>query len=138
MSMAWSREVRIPFFDYRLVELLVNLPVELKLNKGWTKYIFRKAMEPYLPKEIAWRKDKQGFVNPQSEWLKFELKHTVLSYLEEDSLIFKHNIVKRKELLELYNLYCKQKAGKGSVWFKDIFNPLAMEIWLRQNERFIQ
>jgi len=138
MSMAWSREVRIPFLDYRLVELLVNVPVELKLNKGWTKYIFRKAMEPYLPTEIAWRKDKQGFVNPQSEWLKFELKHEVLSYLEEDSLIFKHNIVKRKELLELYKLYCKQKPGKGSVWFKDIFNPLAMEIWLRQNERYIQ
>jgi asparagine synthase (glutamine-hydrolysing) len=37
----------------------------------------------------------------------------------------------------LYEQYCKQKTNQGKVWFKDIFNPLALEIWLRQNERYI-
>lgn len=137
MSMAWSREVRVPFLDYRLVELLVNLPVELKLNKGWTKYIFRKAMEPYLPKEIVWRKDKQGFVNPQSEWLKLELKEELLRYFSPDSLIFKYKLINRTELLDMYQSYCKQRPEKGAVWFKDIFNPLALEIWLRKYSSYI-
>jgi len=137
MSMAWSREVRVPFLDYRLVELLVGLPTNMKLKNGWTKYILRKAMEPYLPKSIIWRKDKQGFVNPQSEWLKHSLKPNVLRYFEEDSLIFKHDLVDRDQLLALYRRYCKQKPNQGQVWFKDIFNPLALEIWLRQNERYI-
>lgn len=137
MSMAWSREVRVPFLDYRLVELLMGLPTSMKLQHGWTKYIFRKALEPYLPKTIIWRKDKQGFINPQSEWLKHSLKSNVLSYFEEDSLIFKHSLVDRDQLLELYGRYCKQKPNQGQVWFKDIFNPLALEIWLRQNERYI-
>lgn len=137
MSMAWSREIRVPFLDYRLVEFLINLPVELKIKKGWTKYILRKTMEPYLPSSITWRKDKQGFVNPQSEWLKHRLKDQVLNYFSPEGMIFKYDMVRRNELLSLYEMYCKQKAGRGIVWFKDIFNPLALEIWLRQYERYL-
>lgn len=138
MSMAWSREIRVPFLDYRLVEFLISLPSYMKLNKGWSKYIFRKAMEPFLPREIAWRKDKQGFVNPESEWLKDRLKEKVLSYFEESSLMFKYKIVTRGNLLELYNRFCNQQPGKGSIWHQQIFSPLALEIWLRQNEKYIQ
>jgi len=55
------REIRLPFLDYRFVQLLLSLGPELKLRDGWTKWVFRKAMESYLPKSIVWRKDKQGF-----------------------------------------------------------------------------
>jgi asparagine synthase (glutamine-hydrolysing) len=73
-SMAFSREVRLPFLDYRLVELMLNAPIESKLFKGWTKYSLRKAFAKWLPPEIAWRKDKQGFTMPQEEWLRGDLK----------------------------------------------------------------
>lgn len=137
MSMAWSREMRVPFLDYRLIEALIPVSMEMKLKNGWTKYIFRKAMQPYLPKQIVWRKDKKGFVNPQSEWLKKELKEGVLDYFAEDSLIFKNKLVERKNLLAKYQAYCQQEASQGTVWYKDIFNPLALEIWLRKFERYI-
>ncbi|GAB7388786.1 asparagine synthase (glutamine-hydrolyzing) [Bacillaceae bacterium] len=137
MSMAWSREVRVPFLDYRLIEKLIPLSMDFKLKDGWTKYIFRKAMEPYLPKEIVWRKDKQGFINPQSEWLKNDLKKGVLEYFKEDSLIFKYKLINRQKLIQAYEVYCKQPAGKGFIWFKDIFNPLALEIWLRKFIKYL-
>lgn len=137
MSMAWSREIRVPFLDYRLVEKLVSLPVNLKLHQGWTKWIFRQAMQPYLPPAITWRKDKQGFVNPQSEWMKHELRPGVSAYFSPDSLIFKYDLVDRKKLLYAYEGYCRQAAGKGKFWFKDVFNSLALEIWLRRYERYI-
>lgn len=137
MSMAWSREVRVPFLDYRLIETLVPLPIEMKLQNGWTKSIFRKAMEPYLPKEIVWRKDKQGFVNPQSEWLKNELKDKVVEHFSEDSLIYKYRLINRENLIKKYDEYCHQEVGKGGIWFKDIFNPLALEVWLRKFEKYI-
>ena len=70
MSMAVGREIRLPFLDYRLVSLLVPLPVDFKLRAGWTKWIFRRALEPLVPKEIAWRKDKQPFVVPQNQWFR--------------------------------------------------------------------
>jgi len=132
MSMAWSREVRLPFLDYRLIEKILPLAPRYKLYNGWSKYLLRKAMEPLLPPEIAWRKDKQGFVNPESEWLKHELRDEVLRYFSPDSLIFAHGLIHRENLLAKYERYCRQPAGKGAIWFKDIFNPLALEIWLRQ------
>ena len=52
MSMAHGREIRLPFLDPRLMDLLLPLPPEFKLNGGWTKYIFRKAMEPWVPAEF--------------------------------------------------------------------------------------
>jgi asparagine synthase (glutamine-hydrolysing) len=131
MSMAWARELREPFLDYRLLEKVIPLPPSLKLQHGWTKYIFRKAMEPYLPPEITWRKDKQGFVNPQSEWLKHELRPGVLKYFSEDSRMFKLGLVNYDNLQRKYRAYCQQPALKGNIWLIDIFNPLALEIWLR-------
>lgn len=135
MSMAWSREIRVPFLDYRLVDMLSNLPIELKLRSGWTKYIFRRALSPFLPQEIAWRKDKQGFINPESQWLKSSLKAEVLNYFEEDSLIFKHQIIDRNKLIEKYNKYCQ--VNNNSVAYRDIFNPLSLEIWLRKYQTYI-
>ncbi len=137
MSMAWGREIRVPFLDYRLVELLLPLPIDKKLHKGWTKYIFRKAMEGRLPDEITWRKDKQGFVNPQSEWLKSDLKEKVQSYFRPDSLMALAGFVNPQMLNKKYESYCRQSTGQGVISYKDIFNPLALEIWLRKYENYI-
>ena len=60
-TMAIPVEQRFPFLDYRIVELGLQLPPAYLFKNGWTKYILRKAMEPYLPKKILWRKDKMGF-----------------------------------------------------------------------------
>ena len=137
MSMASSREIRVPFLDHRMIQKLIPLPMETKIKSGWTKHVFRKAMEPLLPKAIAWRRDKMGFDNPQSEWLKNTLKPTVLEYFGEDSLMFRLNIVNRRELLRKYEAYCKQPATSGTISYKDIFNPLAIEVWLRKFERYV-
>ena len=68
-SMAFGREVRLPFLNHELVDFLFTLPPQFKINNGWTKYILRKSFEDILPKEIAWRKDKIGFEPPQKNWL---------------------------------------------------------------------
>jgi asparagine synthase (glutamine-hydrolysing) len=68
-SMAFSREVRLPFLSHQLVEFLFSLPSEFKIHDGWTKYVMRKAFEPILPNEITWRVDKIGYEPPQSRWM---------------------------------------------------------------------
>ncbi len=70
MSMATSLEVRVPILDHKMVEFAFSIPGRLKLRglKG-TKYIFKKAMVPYLPGEIL-RRPKQGFSIPIKNWLK--------------------------------------------------------------------
>jgi asparagine synthase (glutamine-hydrolysing) len=69
-SMANSVEVRLPFLQHKIVEFVFTLPDNFLLNGGWTKYILRKSMEEYLPKEICWRKDKVGYASPQENWMK--------------------------------------------------------------------
>lgn len=81
-SMAFSIESRVPFLDHRLVEFSLSLENHWKIKRGWTKFVLRKSMENNLPNEIAWRKDKKGFVTPQQAW-KEQLKLNLFSYLKE-------------------------------------------------------
>lgn len=68
-SMAFSREVRLPFLSHELVEFVFSLPIEFILYSGWTKYILRNAYKNEIPSEIAWRVDKIGFEPPQEMWM---------------------------------------------------------------------
>lgn len=76
-SMHFAIETRLPFLDYRLVEFGLGLSVRVKLNKGWTKWPLRAAMERILPANICWRKDKIGFAAPDQIWLN---QHSSIMY----------------------------------------------------------
>ncbi len=69
-SMRHSIETRLPFLDYRLMEVAASIPLKHKLHAGWTKYVVRKVAEPHLLEEITWRKDKLGFEAPTRVWLR--------------------------------------------------------------------
>jgi asparagine synthase (glutamine-hydrolysing) len=67
-SMAWSREVRLPFLDHRLVEMCLALPTSHLFRNGETKRVLRRAMRGTVPNEILDRKDKIGFQAPWTRW----------------------------------------------------------------------
>jgi len=68
-SMHFSIETRVPFVDYKVVELAYSLPFSYKMHQGWSKYILRKSAKGKLPDEIVWRKTKYGFEAPTKTWL---------------------------------------------------------------------
>ena len=72
MSMAASVEVRVPFLDRDLVELANGLPVALKQRGRHGKWILKRAMEPYLPRDVIYR-PKTGFGAPLRRWVRGEL-----------------------------------------------------------------
>jgi asparagine synthase (glutamine-hydrolysing) len=63
-------EHRFPLLDYNMIEIGLQLPISYLFKNGWTKYLIRKAMEPYLPYEIVWRKKRTGFTFPITLFLK--------------------------------------------------------------------
>ncbi len=83
-SMAHSIESRVPFLDYRLVELGVNLKTNYLSHRGMSRPLYRKALKPYLPEEVVNRKDKLGFPVPFKEWTKGELKEFIYDSLFHD------------------------------------------------------
>src|SRR2546425_98357 len=137
MSMAFAREIRLPYLDYRLVNMVLPLAPRWKMRAGWSKWVFRKAMEADLPPEIVWRRDKQGFANPQSEWLKRELRPQIEALLRGDMVTATHGLLDQSALRRRYEAYCRAPSDRGSISFKDIFNPIALEIWARQFDRFL-
>jgi asparagine synthase (glutamine-hydrolysing) len=68
-TMGIPLEARAPFLDYRMMEVGLQMPVGYLFKDGWTKYILRKAMTPYMPGKILWRKEKMGFPFPHKNFL---------------------------------------------------------------------
>jgi asparagine synthase (glutamine-hydrolysing) len=68
-SMAFGRELRLPFLNYELAEFIFSLPAQYKIHEGFTKWILRKSMNEILPKSIVWRTNKIGYEPPQKSWM---------------------------------------------------------------------
>ncbi len=69
-SMTHSVEARLPFLDYRLVELLFSLDGGELIRRGRTKDVLRKALGDLLPATVRDRVDKVGFETPEAEWFR--------------------------------------------------------------------
>jgi asparagine synthase (glutamine-hydrolysing) len=92
-SMAFGREVRLPFLNHELVEFLFHLPSNYKINQGWTKWIMRETFG-ILPNEIRWRKDKIGYEPPQKNWMDSEV---VKQHIEtQRNVLIEQNILNKK------------------------------------------
>ena len=137
MSMACGIEVRLPFLDYRLIQNLVPAATSSKLYKGWTKYVLRQALVGLVPDEIVWRKDKLGFSNPEEQWLRNELRDELTKMFSSDALIYRYQIIDKTAMQLKYQDFLKAPVGKGHVWYREIFAPFALEIWLQRFQSYL-
>jgi asparagine synthase (glutamine-hydrolysing) len=83
MSMAASIEARVPLLDYRIVEFAMSLPSRMKLHRGQTKVILRRAMSGRLPSAVL-NRPKQGFSIPLKNWLRGPLQPMMMDLLSAD------------------------------------------------------
>ena len=116
-SMANSIESRLPFLDYKLVELSLNTNTSLKIKDGWTKFILRKAAETILPKEIVWRKAKLGFNAPEKTWTK-EFENEMIKEIQQSEIL--NNFIDFKKLyFKNLDLRTKWRLYNFSAWEKE-------------------
>jgi asparagine synthase (glutamine-hydrolysing) len=76
MSMRHSVEIRVPFLDRELMELVFSMNEKVKFNKNSPKFLLVKAFEGILPNEIQFR-NKMGFTFPFDFWMRKELKGVI-------------------------------------------------------------
>jgi asparagine synthase (glutamine-hydrolysing) len=105
-------EPRVPFLDRRMVDVAMSLPSQEKAPiMNIEKYILRKAFDdtenPYLPKEVLWRR-KEGFSDGTSSLDKPWYK-TVQEFVE--------NIIPN-------NLFNPNFPSKEAQYYKMIFDNL--------------
>lgn len=60
-SMGHGVETRLPFMDYRLVELALALPARLKIANGFGKWAVRHVSQGVVPDFIRLNRKKRGF-----------------------------------------------------------------------------
>lgn len=122
-SMANSLEVRNPYLDYRLMEYSFNLPQEYKIRNGTAKYLMKKLLERYLPKELVYRK-KWGFPAPIGNWLTRELSYLIDTWLAPDRIkaqgIFNERMIAR---------YINEFRGGKRYHDKRIWSLIFFQMW---------
>jgi asparagine synthase (glutamine-hydrolysing) len=68
-SMAWGREVRLPFLDLEVVGHALSSGWRNGFETGWTKEALRRVAARRLPEDIVWRRGKTAYDVPEQEWL---------------------------------------------------------------------
>ena len=126
MSMAAGVEVRVPFLDIELVDFVQRIPLHLKQRGQVGKWILKKAMEPYLPRDVIYR-PKAGFGAPLRRWMRHDLRELLGDLLSTASLnkrgLFNPQAVQ--------GLFAANDAGKVDASYT-LFSILCIEIWCRK------
>jgi len=69
LTMAHAVEARVPFLDHDVVDFAMRLPTSYKLKDGVGKHLLKRVAEPYLDRDMIYRK-KQGFGAPMEQWFR--------------------------------------------------------------------
>ncbi len=125
MSMGYSKELRVPFLDHRLVEFAFGVPSDRLLQAGYTKALFRKIAQRWVSPDVANAK-KRSVQSPQREWLAHEWQPLVRDVLRSDSFASR-GWVNPERAQTIYARYCD--GNHDNSFF--IWQWLGLELWAR-------
>jgi asparagine synthase (glutamine-hydrolysing) len=61
LAQSYGVELRLPFYDTRLIEFCAAIPEDQKLRDGLVRWVMRNAMEGYLPDLVRLRPEKSNY-----------------------------------------------------------------------------
>lgn len=120
-TMFVSIEGREPLLDHRIAEFMAQVPFEYKHKNGESKYLLRKVLERYIPKEMIER-PKMGFGIPMKEWFQGELNGFFEKYLKKEK-INEHNLFDYEYIQNVYRNSKKNNLlnTTNKLWFILVF-----------------
>ena len=125
MSMAESVELRVPFLDEDLVQLVESMDPSMKVHGRTGKWIHKQAMSRLLPDEIVNRR-KLGWETPLGKWLRADLKP-----LLEEVLLGEGELCRTLfDEAELRRLIAVHERGERDLT-KQLFLLLSLGLWHR-------
>jgi asparagine synthase (glutamine-hydrolysing) len=126
-SMAHSLEARVPFLDYRLVELMFSLPPNELINQGMTKSILRRALGDLLPPVVRDRVDKVGFVTPEGRFLREALGDLAADMFASASMRDRGWV----DVTAAQDRLARHRRGEIDAGF-ELWRALNLELWARR------
>ena len=123
ISAGYHLEARYPFFDRRLMQFCLSLPVEQKLSRGWGRWIMRRAMKDALPEEVRWRSSKAGLSPNFLRGMRQSARATL------EALVADGECERIREIFNVDALRALIDNGADHDW-NLIFNSLSTLAWL--------
>ncbi len=124
-GMGNALETRAPFLDHRLLEFAAACPPGLKLRLATGKYLLKKALAPYLPREVL-RRRKMGFGLPVAAWFRGELGAMAADLLLSPRAVQRGYF--RREALE--TLFAEHRCRAADHGYR-LWVLLFLELWFR-------
>jgi asparagine synthase (glutamine-hydrolysing) len=125
-SMAHSIEARVPFLDYRLVELLYSVQATDLVENGVTKGVLRRALGDLLPPVVRDRVDKLGFVTPGARFFRGALGAYAAELFASRSFGERGFVDAQEARKRLAQIRCGASTSDGPVW-----RAVNLELWAR-------
>lgn len=129
MSMYSGVEVRVPFGDHRILELVYNIPWRYKMENGHEKSLLREAMHSYLPEEILWRK-KSPYPKTHNPAYERTVREMLRVRMEREGSVIRE-MIDRDRLVSLLD-------GGNLTWFGQLMSRPQMYAWLYQFDVFCE
>lgn len=126
MSMAHALELRVPFLDHEVVELLLAITDEVKLPNNGPKPLLVAAMGEWLPETIV-KRPKMGFTLPYELWMKGALREFCSEHLKQ---LGNRPFFAASTLQKLWHDFLQ---GNPGVKWSHLWSLVVLAEWLENN-----
>lgn len=126
ISLAFGKELRVPYLDHRLVEFCFFLPKKYKVNNTRQKILLRDAMQGIVP-DLGKNKPKVFFGAFQTEWIRKYFKDDIYKIVDSKSFKTRPYWDYKKVKEKIDDFF----AGHGDNSFF-IWQFINLEMWLRK------
>ena len=120
LSMANHIETRVPFLDSDIAKFCFNLDNELKLKDNINRWIMKEVLKK-RNKSLKFKKNKKSIADPQSHWLKTELKDYYMDNIGSRDF-YNLGIFNQKYLINKFENFVKKKNSDSSFQFFQILS----------------
>ena len=122
-----SIEARYPFFDRRLMEFCLAIPLEQKFRQGYPRAILRHAMKDVLPPEIQWRVSKSKLGSNFQRNLLTHQPHTIRNAIYSSEKIKPYiNMCNLNSIYNRYAIDSRPQPGDDV----NVLNSTLLSLWL--------
>ncbi len=127
MTMAHSLEARLPYMDYRIVELAMRLPEAYKVTFFQTKKILKDMAKDFLPAAVV-NGPKKGLTPPIAHWLAGPLKDYAGDQLQGGIM---DQLFEKKTIRTLWEEFLSHRCDHSRL----LWALLTLKVWSKNLEK---